>query len=399
MSDQTKVDLKQRVQAELTGNILPFWIKYTVDHEHGGFYGALTNDLQVLNHVPRSAILCARILWTYSAAYRLFKNAEYLTMAQHAYVYLTQRFGDTQFGGVYWLLNAAGEPENDRKQIYAQAFAIYGLTEYYRATGLADSLTWAKKLFELIETHSYDATYGGYLEACNRQWGPIADWRLSSQEPNCPKSMNTLLHVMEAYTNLARVWPNDTLRARLRQLISVVLDQVIDSQTWHFKLFFATDWQALPAHLSYGHDIEGSWLLQEAAEVLAEPALLARAKAAALHMAQAVYTEAILPDGSILDSRQPDGAPASMKEWWVQAEAVVGFLNAYQLSGQPHFWEAAQRCWQFIDTYLVDREHGEWIKGLNLKNKPNAYHPKTGPWECPYHNGRACMEVFTRLSE
>ncbi len=388
---------RQRLQTELLSNILPFWMKYVVDDVNGGFYGVVTNDLQARNDVARSVILCARILWTYAAAYRLFNEPAYRRMADHAYRYLTEVFWDKDYGGVYWSVDAAGRPVFDRKHSYAQAFAIYGLAEYHRATGDASSLRLAQELFGLLEAHGYDAVNGGYVEGCSRGWGALDDMRLSDIEPNCRKSMNTLLHNMEAYTNFRRVWDSDELKAKLRGLIRVFADHVIDPQTHHFRLFFDDAWASLSPNVSFGHDIEGSWLLVEAAEVLGEKDLLAECRTLALKMAGAVYQQGRDHDGSLFNEAAPAGIESFDRYWWVQAEAVVGFYNAYQLSGQDHFAEAAYRAWRYIEDYMVDRQHGEWFKMVERSGAPRLGPPKAGPWECPYHNSRMCFEMLARL--
>jgi cellobiose epimerase len=407
-------EFKQALENELCGNILPFWIKYAPDEEHGGFYGAITNDLQVLNQVPRSAILCARILWTYSAAYRLYGKAEYLQMAARAYETLTGAMWDEKYGGVYWLVDKQGTPVNDRKHSYAQAFAIYGLSEYFRATQEAQSLQFAQGLFQQLETHAYDPVFRGYIEGCSREWGSLDDMRLSDKEINCRKSMNTMLHIMEAYTNLASAWKDldsslatlsqndrleEALRVRLRELIEIFLEYIIDPQTHHFKLFFDDRWSSLKNDvISYGHDIEGSWLLVEAAEVCGEPDLIAKTKSCAVAMAQAVYSEGLDPDGSLLYEGNPILLESADRHWWVQAEAVVGFYNAFQISGQAHFAQAALRSWKYIEDKFIDRQHGDWFKVLSRQGIPYPDRYKVGPWECPYHHSRACMELIRRLS-
>jgi mannobiose 2-epimerase len=423
-------DLRQRIEAELRGNILPFWITHTPDEEHGGFYGALTNDLVVNNDAPRSAVLTARILWTYSTAYRMYHDARYLTMARRAYDYLACKFWDHDYGGAYWTLDQWSCPSNDRKHIYAQAFAIYGLAEFYRATDDPQSLALAQQLFDLIETHSFDPIYGGNVECCSRAWGALDDMRLSAREPVAVrKSMNTLLHLMEAYTNLLRVWPDEELKAKQRGLIEIFLRHVIDPQTQHFKLFFDDAWHALDDHISPGHDIEGSWLIVEAAEEQAEVCkhpstarrahaernameskharrsaqdaeqaedLLARTRTVAVQMADAVkpYLD---DDGAIIYEATPRGIESYEKHWWVQAEGLVGFTNAYQLSGRADFAQIVDRLWQLIETRFVDRINGDWLKVLDRKGAPLAQYPKAGPWECPYHHARACFEMLTRL--
>ena len=309
----------------------------------GGFYGAVTNDLQVHNHVPRSAILCARILWTYARAYRRFGDAAYLEMARWAYDALTEVFWDREYGGVYWTVDARGQPVMDRKHHYAQAFAIYGLCAYYEATEEPQSLALAQELFHLLEKHAYDPVHGGYIEGSSRRWEALDDMRLSDRDLDCRKSMNTMLHILEAYTQLARLW--EPARAPHRALIEVFLQRIVHPERTHFRLFFDDAWRSLLDHVSYGHDIEGSWLLVEAAEVQGDAELLAQARQVAVSMAEAVYQRGIDADGGLFYEAGPQGVVDDQKSWWVQAEAMVGFTNAYQLSGEAHFLQAALRCW------------------------------------------------------
>lgn len=392
-----KTDLKQRIEKELTGNILPFWMEHAVDRANGGFYGALTNDLTIHNEVPRSAILCARILWTYAAAYRRFPNEKYLAMARWAYAYLTGVFVDKEYGGVYWHVDAQGIPIVDRKHHYAQAFAIYGLSEYYRASGEAGSLALAQELFSLLEKHALDPLAGGYIEGSSRKWEALEDMRLSDKDLNSRKSMNTMLHMLEAYTNLLRVWPDAALKKQHQAILRTFREHIIDPSTHHFRLFFDDRWKSLLEHDSYGHDIEGSWLLVEAAEVQGDPRLLDEFRQTAVAIAAAVMQDGLEADGSIPYEGGPHGLVNDTKAWWVQAEAVVGFYNAYQISGEQRFAEAAARSWKYIEEKVIDHVHGDWFKDLRHDGTPDDASYKVGPWECPYHHARACLEMLHRL--
>jgi mannobiose 2-epimerase len=391
-----------RIEKELTGDILPFWARRTVDRENGGFYGAIDCDGVVDPEAPRAAVIHTRILWAYSAACRI-GYTEYRETADWAYRYLLDRFWDPEYGGIYWLLDHRGTPLSDRKQVYAQAFAVYALSEYFRATGTAEALERARRLFELMEAKSRDRIWGGYIEACSRPWGALEDMRLSEKDLNSPKSMNTHLHVMEGYTNLLRVWRDPALVAAQKDLLEVTLDRIVDPGTGHFKLFFDHRWNSLSGHVSFGHDIEGSWLLVEAAEAVGDAALLGRAHRLALRMAQAVYEQGLDKDGSLFyesDGRGKFTDPN--KHWWAQAEAVVGFYNAYQLSGAERYREAARRAWDYIEDKVVDRAHGEWHAKLTPGGRPftAAEDPDAclvGPWKCPYHNSRVCYEMLERL--
>lgn len=397
------VSWPERIRAELVDNILPFWPRHVMDRERGGFFGTVASDLTIEKDSPRSCVVNARILWTYSAAARLIDPA-YRSVADWGFDYIATKFLDREHEGLFWMLDAAGRPIADRKQTYAQAFGIYGLAEHFRLTKNAASLELAKTLFAMIEAHCTDAEFGGYWEARGRRWEPLADMRLSDKDLNCPKSMNTHLHVLEAYTNLLRVWPDDGLKARQRALLEVMLDRIVDQTTAHFTLFFDARWSRLSDHVSFGHDIEGSWLLVEAAEALGDPALIDRARRTAVRMAHAAMA-GLDGDGSMFF--EADGAGRIIqdgKDWWVQAEAVIGFYNAWQITGDERFGEAARRAWDYIEDHVVDRRHGEWHaklsrQGVALTEADDPEAHLVGPWKCPYHNARVCYEMLARLTE
>jgi mannobiose 2-epimerase len=376
-------------------------MSHAVDHERGGFYGEITNDLTVRRDAPRGALLTSRILWTYSAAYRRYKDTAYLAMADWAYKDLVHRFWDETYGGLYWMVGVDGTLIRPGKQIYGQAFGIYALAEYYAATRHEEALQRAQAIFQAMEAHSYDPEHRGYFEAFARDWGQATDVRLSTVDLNEMKSMNTHLHVMEAFTNLLRVWPDATLRAKQIELLDVMMTHVINPNTAQMILFFNEAWEPRSHHVSYGHDIEASWLLVESTEVVGDATLDQRARELAVQMAQAVYEQGLDPDGGIVYERGPEGLLDSTKQWWPQAEAAVGFLNAYQLSGAPHFLDAALNSWDFIETHLVDREYGEWLRyverDLTRPQGTGENNAKVSFWKCPYHNGRACMELIERL--
>jgi mannobiose 2-epimerase len=409
MDESAKRAWSERIRRELTGNILPFWMRHAVDRENGGFYGTISNDLAIDKESPRAAVIDARILWTFSAACRFgdtasgFGDSACRETADRAWAYIRDKFWDAEYGGVYWMVDYLGHPISDRKQIYAQAFAIYAFAEYFRATGNAESLGRAKELYGLIEAKSRDAVDGGYLEACSREWGALDDLRLSEKDLNSPKSMNTHLHVMEAYTNLLRVWPDAALRASQKALLEVTLDHIVDEATGHFRMFFDNRWNSLTDHVSFGHDIEGSWLIYEAAQVLGDAALLERARKLAIRMAQAVYDEGLDRDGSLFYEADAHGVLIDPnKHWWPQAEAVVGFYNAYQISREEHFLTAALRAWVYIEEHIVNRVQGEWYAKLTPRGRPFTAEEDpdaclVGPWKCPYHNSRVCFEMIERL--
>lgn len=386
-----------RIEADLERNILPFWIRHAVDTERGGFVPALSDDLVVDRTPSRGALLTSRILWTYSAAYLRRPDTALLKMARHAYADLMNTFADRQHGGFIWSVDADGRALEQRKQVYGQAFAIYALTEFHRATGEPQPLDEAIAVFHLLEKHARDRTHGGYLEAYARDWSPIADMRLSAVDMNEPKSQNTHLHVMEAYTNLMRVWPDPALREAQAALLEVMLTRIVDPATHHLGLFFTTAWEPRSDRFSYGHDIEASWLLWEAGEVLADRGILERLRPMVIRIAEVTLAEGLDADGAVFNEGSAVGLTSTDKEWWPQAEAVVGFLNAYQLNRDERFLKAALKCWDFIETRLIDHQRGEWIRGVSRDGAVLPGHPKISFWKCPYHNGRACMEAVNRL--
>jgi cellobiose epimerase len=395
----TNNELKHQFETELRRNILPYWINKTPDRQNGGFYGALTNDNQVHNEVERSAVLNSRILWTFSTAARLYQDEAYLSTAKWAMQALTQHFWDHKHEGIYWSVDAAGNPVNDRKHVYAQAFSIYGLSAYYQTTQDPQALQLAKRLFELIDQHTYDPQFGGNIECRARDWSRLEDMRLSSIDLNSSKSMNTMLHLLEACTALTGIWQDAKLTKRFEELIALFSNTIIDSENGHQRLFFDDQWRSLSQNISYGHDIETSWLLLEAAEVSGQSNLIDQAKSNAVKMAQVVFEQSLQPDGSILYEAGPGGHKVTDRHWWAHAEAVVGFFNAYEISHKDHFLQASTKVWTYIQDHFVDRKDGDWFKLLNENGSPYLEHYKVSPWECPYHHARMCFEMVRRLGE
>ncbi|MBD3918631.1 AGE family epimerase/isomerase [Paenibacillus sp. PR3] len=385
------------IHSELTNNILAYWMNHTIDLAHGGFVGEIDDNNEIVPNADKSLVLNTRILWTFAAAYRLIKDEAHLRIADRAYDYIVQHFVDQDYGGLYWMVDAQGSPAQAQKIVYGQAFSIYAMTEYYRATGKQDALDLAIGIYDLLETHSCDKANGGYFESHTRDWQPNDISELSSNTLHEKKSMNTHLHVLEAYTNLFRVWPTDRLRQSQSELIAMTLEHIVDRESSHFKLFFDERWNSLSGHISYGHDIEGSWLIAEAAEVLGNPELIASANATAIRMSEAVLLEGIDNDGGILNEADASGIIDSNKDWWPQAEAVVGFYNAYELSGDSRYLDAARASWAFTDRYIIDHQQGEWFWSVTREGIPTTGKGKVNAWKCPYHNSRACFEMLERL--
>jgi len=391
--------LRERVEKELLGNILPFWLKHTPDNEHGGFYGQIKNDLSVDPSANKGLILNARILWTFSAAHKVYGDELYLKTARRAFEYLLENFWDRDFGGMYWMVDCHGNPVETKKRIYGQAFTLYALAEYASECAGDSPLQRAIALHRLIEPASHDRANCGYYETYERDWTLAAEQRLSDVDMDETKSMNTHLHMLEAYTNLLRRWNDPLLRERLRELLRIFLDRIIHPDTHHFRMFFDKQWDDRSRWTSFGHDIEGSWLICEAAEVLGDPEILTEARNEAVRMAQAVYEQALDSDGGLLYEGKGNEIIDGDKHWWPQAEAVVGFLNAYELSGRDYFLQASERTWAFIENCIVDHQFGEWHSKVSRDGTPSNDKHKVDAWKCPYHNSRCCFQVMKRLDK
>ena len=385
--------LQTEVREELTRNILPFWMS-AVDLENGGYIGQINGKNEIIRQADKGGILNARILWTFSAAYRILKQPILLANAVRIEKYLLQHFWDYQYGGIYWSCDFQGNPADTKKQIYVLAFACYALSEFYRATGDRESLEKAIELFLLIEKYSFDQAKNGYYEAFSQDWTPLSDVRLSAKDANEAKTMNTHLHILEAYTNLYRVWPDSVLKNQIDNLIGLFLTKFIDDSS-HLQLFFTEDWEPRHRIVSYGHDIEASWLIHEAALVIGNSS---KTEPAILNIAHTCF-EGIQPDGSMVYELNKETGHLDMdRHWWVQAETVVGCINAFQLTQNIIFSEKAIDCWQYIRKYIVDYICGEWFWSVYADGTTNRYDDKAGIWKCPYHNGRMCLEIIERFN-
>jgi cellobiose epimerase len=387
---------RRRAVDELRGNILPFWLRHARDPQ-GGFWGSVDNQLQVDPDAPRGVLLTTRILWTFSAAYRRYGDRAYLEMATVAYADLCTRFWDQRHGGLRWSTTAAGEPLDRRKQIYAQAFGIYALSEYYRVTRRASALARAVTLHRLIEQHAHDGTHGGYFETFTADWRRVEDETPGFTGRAITKSQNTMMHVMEAYTNLLRVWPEAGLTRKHSELIELVATRMVDESSGHMRAYFNADWTPAADVFFFGHDIECSWLIVEAAEGF-DDHLKPRIRALAIDLARLTAREGIDVDGGLLYEASPAGVLVTDKHWWAQSEAVVGFLNAWELTREAEFLDAFVKVWGFIEARMIDRVNGEWFGSVTRDGQVLADPPRIGFWKCPYHNARACMELDERLA-
>lgn len=413
--------LRKDILSELENDILPYWMLKMHDPA-GGYYGRRDGLDRLDAAAERGAILNARILWTFASAYNRLCRHAYLQEARHAYKYLREHFIDPDFGGAYWAVDSEGNPSDTKKQFYAIAFVIYGLAEYYEASGDAEALALALKLFDSIESHSRDRELGGYFEAATRDWQPIADMRLSEKDDNAPKTMNTHLHILEAYSNLYRVMPKDAKEApvvkeALASLIGIFLDRIIAPDGSQMNLFFAYDWTPRGADISFGHDIEASWLLHEAALNLGEPEVTRRVERAVMPLARGAMRGFNREEGWMAYEQLADGHRDEERHWWVQAETVSGLLwlasrlasagkNGTDTAGKEGMMTPAEKeemidkaakTFGWIMNNLIDPDNGEWYWSRFADGTINRRDDKAGFWKCPYHNARMCLEANAAL--
>lgn len=393
---QVLVQYKAELEKELE-EILSFWCDYTVDSGNGGFYGSVSNANIPEINAPKGVVLYSRILWTFSSAYRFRPKPEYLAMAKRAYDYILTYFIDKTFGGVYWSVDATGNILDAKKQIYGLAFCIYGLSEYYKVSKDEQALESAIALFHLIEDKSFDKEKNGYIEAYARDWTEISDLRLSEKDNNERKTMNTHLHIVEAYANLFSVWPDAGLKKKIENLLWLFLRYFFNNNNRHYNLFFNDDWEQQSSLRSYGHDIEAAWLLQQCAERIGHDEHTEAFKRLAVTVTYAT-NEGIDEDGGLWYEFEPGkNLLISEKHSWPQAEAMIGYFNTYQLTGDESCLRQSLHSWEFVKKYIKDNQNGEWFWGVN-KDYSVMQKDKAGFWKCPYHNSRACMELMDRIA-
>ncbi|MCU0324446.1 MAG: AGE family epimerase/isomerase [Spirosomaceae bacterium] len=377
--------------------IIDFWKSNSVDLKNGGFVGRLDSYGEIHPQSEKGLVLYARILWSFSAHYNFSKDKESLNLAERAYQYLNIFFRDNQNGGLFWSVEFDGKPKSTRKQIYGLAFTIYALSEFYKATQNNSALNWAIELFNLIEEYSFDDEFGGYFEAFSLNWDLIEDLRLSEKDRNDPKTMNTHLHVIEAYANLYEVWKDRQLKSRIIYLLELFDSKIINKKNFHLGLFFSKNWISQSDCISFGHDIEAAWLLLDCAKKIDDKDLIKKFSDLAIKIADAA-SEGFNLDGSLKHEYSPSTNQIdSHREWWVSAEAMVGYLNAYQITQQEKYLLRVSDLWSFIRKHLFDYTNGEWFWGVYEDYSKMLNEDKIGFWKCPYHNTRACILIIEML--
>lgn len=403
--------LSGEAREHLLGRIIPFW-RGLRDDVNGGWYGYMSYGLETDRDAVKGCILNSRITWFFANAYLCCKNGliaagecekhgytpeDILAEARHGYEFLKEHCLDRTNGGIYWSLHADGTPEDTTKHTYNQAFCIYALSSYYEATGDAESLKTAFELFELIEEKCKDEV--GYLEAFTVDFKPESNEKLSENGVMAAKTMNTLLHVFEAYTQLYKVSKDERVGARLGWIMDTFADKIYNPERHRQEVFFDENYHSIIDLHSYGHDIETAWLMDHGVDVLGKESYRSKLSPITKDLTAQIYKIAF--DGHSLANECDKGVVNEHRIWWVQAESVVGFLNGYQRDrSHAEYLEAALRQWEFIKEYVIDKREGsEWFWEVDKNGKPYPDRPIVEPWKCPYHNGRMCMEIMRRAEE
>ena len=384
----------EEIRNHLTDCIIPFWKKLR-DDENGGYYGWVGYDLKVDKKAVKGCILNSRILWFFSNAYTMLKDPSLLKEADHGFAFMKQYCMDKENGGIFWSIQYDGKPEDTTKHTYNQAFAIYALSSYYEASGKEEALDMAKELFHIIEGKCTDEI--GYKEAFDKEFHEIENDKLSENGVIAEKTMNTLLHVFEAYTELYRVAKLPEVGERLHWIMETFAHKVYNPELHRQEVFFDKNMKSILDLHSYGHDIETAWLIDRGVEVLGDPKMEELLSPITRDLTAQIYKVAF--NGHSLANECEKGVVNTHRIWWVQAETVIGFLNGYQKDpSKKEYLEAAEAEWQFIMDYVIDKRSGsEWYWEVDENGNPYPDRPIVEPWKCPYHNGRMCMEVMKRL--
>ena len=396
---------------ELHDNILSYWMKHGVEKEGKGFYGAVNLNNEPVLSANKTSVLNARILWTFAAAAKKYPGLGYEEIAHKAFRVVSEDFADEEYGGFYMELNSDNEIANDIKHTYAQAFVIYSLSKYYEFNPVPEVMEKVQDFFYFLDKKTKDPAHSGYLESFTRDWNLYEENRMADN--NEPKSMNTHLHILEAYAAVYKIWKDDLVKQRLTELLEIFINHII-RDNGHLGIFFTEEFSETESSLaicSFGHDIEASWLIWEAAEILGDESIITKIRPLILKMADAVLRVGVDKDGGLfLESTRYGSHVRTNKHWWLQAENLVGFMNAFQLTGDHKYWDTVKLAWDFIDRHVIDHEGGEWFTKVNRLGKayliepeddPSPYYRndwKIDPWKCPYHNGRAMIELSNRLS-
>lgn len=384
----------KEIEKHLTEDLIPFW-EGLKDEKYGGYYGYMGYDREVVREYEKGCILNSRILWFFSNAYLLLREEHLLKAAEHAYDFMQRYCVDREYGGVYWSVEYDGKPLDTTKHTYNQAFAIYALSSYYDASKDAAALKLARELQDIIEKHCTDEY--GYLEAFTRDFQPESNEKLSENGVMAEKTMNTLLHVFEAYTELYRVTKDEKVGERLCFMMDIFDKNVYNRELGRQEVFFDKTWNSLIDLYSYGHDIETAWLMDRGLEVLGDDAYTQRLSPVTSQITENIYQRAYR-DHSLMNEAE-NGVDDTTRVWWVQAESVVGFLNGWQKHPEESkYLDAAIDIWQYIKEYMIDKRPGsEWFWCVDKDRNP-IEKPIVEPWKCPYHNGRMCLEVIKRLA-
>lgn len=382
--------LKAELATELV-SILNYWSLNTIDEDHGGFVGKIDFFNNVIPNASKGVILNTRILWSFSASSNFLKTQRYKEICNTAFSYLETYFKDKTHKGVFWELDYKGQPINTRKQVYAQVFTIYALSEYYMFSKNETAKSWAVEIFNTIETYAKDNDHKGYFEAFNGDWSPIEDMRLSNKDLNASKTMNTHLHILEAYTSLLKIHNSKAVKASLKLLVELFFEKFLNAD-YNFELFFDNKWRLLSNSVSFGHDIEAEWLIIDATRTLGDKELIEKSEVIAIKVADNFLENALNADGAVMNEKnRKTGHTDDDLHWWPQVEALIGLDYAYKLTNNQKYINASLKIWAFTKKNIIDTKNGEWHFRVDKNNSPYTVEHKVSMWKAPYHNSRACI--------
>ena len=384
------------IELELN-EILDYWTSHAVDEINGGFVGRVSEENNKIHSESKGLILNARILWTYSAAFNYTRSPTHFDLARRAFTYLIKYFYDELNKGFYWLIDKKGVIIDDKKHIYAQSFVVYGLSEYFKISGDQRALDLAIETYQMIIEKSKDNELGGFAEAFSNKWESLDDVRLSDKDVNVQKTMNTHLHIVEAFVTLYSVWKDKDLKQEIISILYLIEDKFIDESSGHLKLFFDTNWHDYTDIISYGHDVEAAWLLLQCAEIIQHEDLINRYRNYAILFIDSSII-ALDGDGGLwYEMELVSGKLVKEKHWWPQAEFMIGAINAYELTNDKKYLDLCLKTWNFIKQKIKD-PNGEWHWGIDSVGNIIADKYKIGFWKCPYHSTRMCLELLKRLN-
>ena len=425
--------LAGQLEESLSEYILEPWYPLVVDTVNGGYHSTYTRDwTPVATSAERALVQQARHVWATSMIYENYpERREYLAYAATGFRFLRDAMWDKEFGGFYAYCNPEGSPVErsiSQKKIYGQAFALYGLSRYYRVSNEREALELAQKEFRWMEEHAHDSQYGGYFEALRRDGSPEPA-RNQGESPGGfsdagLKDYNSSIHLMEALTELYGIWPDSLVRARLEEMFYLIRDTFVHPDGY-LLLYFEPDWTHVTGeyteersraaggpeaewfleHFTYGHDVETAYLLLETAHALGRGGDEKTHRIAKRLVDHSLASGWDSQNGGFFDAGVPTQEGIRIvnnhKAWWGQVEGMNALLLMHTLyPDDPHdYYGKFLKSWEHIDTYLIDKAYGGWFNNATDTWPENVNQNKSHIWKTTYHNARGMVNCIHMLRE